>query len=496
MRQDFVIRADGRILTGKVTQTRRMKRVLRASLYTGKVDTTSTASKYVIFVEMEYPIQGHPRQISITPPIENDMDVTNANIGFVVYHKMIPVNDIRYLGREEKVFLDWSDPWYSRFDNRNIRRHHNSSVMSFLYVDPYEVRHEILARVKDLEYWLDIEYGLDDKIEIEDQEELKTRIVDFLIERNTVTIDNEIITPIIDKVHFVEVALAGIQILEKPKQMDYASAIIGVIFAYPNPGLPQKVTITWDMFGEKIRQVPNTATDPAGPMKYFLTPDDNVLVWHNYLKRYKLPTISEVQITNANVNIPFVTLFIVLPMMIIAVRKRKELLGWIKDHWMLFGVVILLGVLAIPLQYRIDIPFIKKQSFSQPESRKLLSQLLKNTYRAFDFREESDIYDKLAISNDGELLSEVYLQTKKSMVIENQGGIRAKVKKVQVLQAEATATDREGLSYNCKWEVQGTVGHWGHIHRRINQYHAIVNVVPVDGVWKMTALDIIEEVRL
>ena len=43
--------------------------------------------------------------------------------------------------------LDWADPWYSRFDNPNLKRHHKSALMSFLYVEPYEVRHEILARI-------------------------------------------------------------------------------------------------------------------------------------------------------------------------------------------------------------------------------------------------------------------------------------------------------------------------------------------------------------
>ena len=130
------------------------------------------------------------------------------------------------------------------------------------------------------------------------------------------------------------------------------------------------------------------------------------------------------------------------------------------------------------------------------EAKELVNNLLKNTYRAFDFREESNIYDKLAVSNTGEMLSEVYLQTRKSMVIENQGGIRAKVQSVDVLEVKSMSDENEGISYNCKWQVSGTVGHWGHIHRRTNQYQAIINVKPVDGVWKMFGLDMIEEVRL
>ena len=146
--------------------------------------------------------------------------------------------------------------------------------------------------------------------------------------------------------------------------------------------------------------------------------------------------------------------------------------------------------------YSIPIPFLSKTSFSSPESSQLISHLLKNTYRAFDFREESDVYDKLAISSDGELLTEIYLQTKKGMELENQGGIQVKVKDVEILEVEKVSSDLEGLAYRCKWIVRGDVGHWGHIHRRTNQYNAILNIRSVDGVWKLYDIDIIEEIRL
>ncbi len=494
--EDFVLEADGRTLFGEVKKIEKIKRILRASLYTGKVDTTSTASPYVVFVEIVYPLGGKPARLAVTPPLKEGTDVTYANIGFVLYHKRIPVNDIRYLGRRETVNLNWEDPWYTNFDNINIRRHHNSSLMSFLYIDPYEVRHEILARVKDLEPWLDFDKGIDDYIEVAEFDSFKNIAANFLKGRNNVLIDGEDIEPIIDRVHFVQARISGIQILETPQRLDYSSAIIGVIFAYPNPGIPQKVTIDWDLWNEKIDRVPNTATDPVGPMPYFLTPDDNVLVWQNFLKQYKLPTISEVSVTNATLKVRFLTIFFLIPLAIIFFKNGKRVTAWEKKTKRITIICLLVAAVSYPLGYTLEIPFLKKQGFSKPEATQLISQLLKNTYRAFDFRDESDIYDKLAISNDGDLLSTVYLQTKKSMVIANQGGAKAKVKDVSILDVKEVDADGEGLLYECKWNVNGTVGHWGHIHQRTNQYHAILNVRSVDGVWKLYGLDMIEEVRL
>jgi hypothetical protein len=42
----------------------------------------------------------------------------------------------------------------------------------------------------------------------------------------------------------------------------------------------------------------------------------------------------------------------------------------------------------------------------------------------------------------------------------------------------------------------GTVGHWGHIHTRKNQYEAKITVESVEGVWKLTGLELLEEKRI
>ncbi len=187
----FTINADGKNLIGKIVKQEVMPRKYRASLYTGKVDENSNISKEILFVEIIYPLKNKPKKVVITPPIDEGFRATKANIGFVTYHKKIPVNDLRYLGQGATLNLNWKDPWYTKFNNINLRRHHQSSLMSFLYIDPYEVRHEVLIRVKDLEEWMDLGYQLDDYIEVDEQDALKEKIAQFLKTRNIVTIDGE-----------------------------------------------------------------------------------------------------------------------------------------------------------------------------------------------------------------------------------------------------------------------------------------------------------------
>ncbi len=493
----FVLRADGRRLQGQLKDLKRIPRNYRQSLYTGQVDTTNLKiSDHVIYAEFVFPV-GRPGKVSIQPPIQPERDITYANIGFVTYHKLLPVNDLRYLSKRETVNLDWTDPWYSKFENRNIARHHKNSLMSFLYMDPYEVRHEVLVRLKDLEYWIDLPYGIDDVIPVEDLDKVKQQVADFLLERNRVIVDGEVISPILDKAHFVEVKLSGIQIQSIPTPLSYSSAIIGVIFVYPNPGIPQQVMVEWDMWNDQIQTIPCVMSDPAGPLPYDLTyPDDQILVWTNYLKNYTLPTVSEVEVTQASIKLPVVSLVILVLILIHFWRKINGKAKRWRWGWIAFATFLCLAAYIFYIE--VPIPFAQKKSFNQPESRNLLTSLLKNTYRAFDYRSESDIYDKLAISLEGDLLREVYIQTKQSMVLENQGGIQVKLKSVDLLDVEELDDDelpKDALAYKCQWVVEGDVGHWGHIHKRINQYEAVMKILPTDGSWKMYDLEIIEELR-
>ena len=61
----------------------------------------------------------------------------------------------------------------------------------------------------------------------------------------------------------------------------------------------------------------------------------------------------------------------------------------------------------------------------------------------------------------------------------------------------ASEPGREGaFTAQATWNVSGSVGHWGHVHQRRNQYQAELYVTPIDGVWKLAHLEILQEERL
>src|SRR5690606_18627483 len=113
-----------------------------------------------------------------------------------------------------------------------------------------------------------------------------------------------------------------------------------------------------------------------------------------------------------------------------------------------------------------------------------------NLYRAFDFHQESDIYDALARSVDGPLLEELYLQVRKGLTMQEQGGAISRISDVKILLNDIRPTPARGneppsFDLQCRWTVEGTVEHWGHIHARTNQYDALFYIAQRDGAWKI-----------
>ena len=83
------------------------------------------------------------------------------------------------------------------------------------------------------------------------------------------------------------------------------------------------------------------------------------------------------------------------------------------------------------------------------------------------------------------------------MELEGQGGARVKTDAVDILDADPQdVTESGGFVYRCRWNASGSVGHWGHIHRRTNQYRAVFTVEPIEGRWTIAAIDLREEKRI
>lgn len=469
--------------------------------YTGLPIPGPPQDKRVLYAELSYPFNKQPESLTFIPPLD-ESGLTKASLGFICSHLGVTVVDFRVLSGSNTLHLDWDDPWYSEFDKKPMRRTIGTGMRTFLYIEPYEVRNEILVRVKDMMTWIDFDLRGEESIEVDEFNRVREQIGQFFLERENVEIDGQRLKPILDRTQFVESSLLRSRFIETPEQVPLNTAMVGVIITYLTDGIPQQVTTQWNLFSERVQKVTARMTDPAGPFPYDLEPGDNVLHWTNYLKSYVIPTVEKTDVAKQHQGMPVpmgsvACIALLLPVGLSAWRREKNG-GSARPLVGLVGLVVVGALVLIPV-FQVPVGGSTRVSqFSSEDGQATLDSLLKNVYRAFDFRDEEDVYDKLAICVSGELLADLYLEQRKSLVVEQAGGAQAKVEEIAIEEvAVSESTKHAGaIDLKAQWTALGQVGHWGHIHTRQNRYDAIVTIKPVDGAWKIIDLELLEEKRI
>ena len=128
-----------------------------------------------------------------------------------------------------------------------------------------------------------------------------------------------------------------------------------------------------------------------------------------------------------------------------------------------------------------------------------------NIYRSFDFVSETDIYDALARSADGGFLDKIYRIIHRGLVMQEEGGAVARVSEVRPMEIEVDSIrieiDEDGIErpmfdVTCRWQVDGVVSHWGHAHRRTNEYLAAWTVAAFEDGWRFVGAEILSQDRV
>lgn len=283
--------------------------------YTGRRVPDAPADKRVVYAEIIYPFDEQPQQLEIIPPLDEN-GIVQLTLGFIAYHRSVPIIDFRYLGRAEKLDLNWQDPWYTEFNNRNLTRHHKYPLMLYLYVEPRRVRLESLMRVSDIASMTGFEgLGIDDNVLMHEQ--LKEHALSYFSAEGALDIDGAPTLPDIITLNYFTAGLSGLTPVENPASIDDTSLLVGVSQQYFIDGLPQLIQSEWSYFNPRIDKIPFVETDPAGPLPGTIFQENPEFGWNNQLKTYEDPTAFPLNITTGlRLNIPFfgeTTLFSELP---------------------------------------------------------------------------------------------------------------------------------------------------------------------------------------
>ena len=406
------------------------------------------------------------------------------------------------------IALDWENPprndrtyWKERREWMKQRREallgvtSYSATYAYLYLEPREIRFEILVPLLTLETWLPLQREEADYLSVAEQDAMEKALPGFLQEVCHTHIDGVEITAQLDRLDFFTLDIRDFAKKQERKKVGVANARVGMILSFPTKGNFQSASLEWSFFNE-VTPLLNTMTyvfDQPGE-RFFFTDNERTWQWQSP-KHASGPQVS------SWLSLPPVPSMPTMPLSLLFLLAAFSGGAFaLKRNWKIAVPLLVLGGWFgwwNPVWQQIVIPHPTKEAPlpTPPEQNKIAEVLLRNIYRSFDYLQDADVYSALSRSADGDYLEKLYLQIKKGLILTEQGGAHSRVRNVQWLESEPTSHPMRAQSFSLsvKWEITGTVEHWGHIHTRRNAYRAELEVKAVDDEWKLVDLEVLDE---
>ena len=362
-------------------------------------------------------------------------------------------------------------------------------IMSYLSVEPFEVRHEILVNTGAALELSGMEDSWMGSMPVEVQKLVKQQTLALFEASNPTLIDGKEVMPVLTLIDFVTLGSTGVFIRPEPVRESLEEGIIGVTLVYETETLAKDISINWELFAEGMEHIEATTVDPFGGATYIITPENSVLDWEQTMSGYEVPKVEEIAIEKPKLPVVSFILLILAGILLILPKKKYR-----NTAFILAGIALC----AYPfLRFSLNIGLINQWKPSVERSTIIIDGLLTNVYRSFDYRNEEAVYDRLAISVMGDQLTQTYIEQRKGLEIENRGGASAKVDDVDVIEIHnVLARGNSEYGIETSWTINGSVSHFGHMHYRQNRYRAIIWIAPNEGNWKIQEMEIMEEIRL
>ena len=426
-------------------------------------------SAEVIYAELEFHFEGRPERIAFTPPLDKDSRPV-ASIGVLAQHMGVPVTDYRYLSQREIMRLYWDDPWFTRFDNPNLTRHHASPLMSFVSVEPREVRHELILRLADLESWDDL--PLDGASEIGEAEMaiVTGAATEFLRTRNPLSVDGIAQEPFELRISRIAVGVEGLRVLPEAAVTPRRTTLLGAI----------------------LSTIPVTLTDPAGGVPAQVRVDDATVVWTNHLTSWHEPVTKPVTLPqDSPLRLPLLSGAFALGGILLAATvlratgKRRRLAA--------AAVALALALAAATSPVTLGLRLPPASALDEESAGIVMSNLIENAGVAMlETRETAFETSLTPFVADGQR-DAVGREILRGLTVTLPSGARGRVQEIEDLVIEdiRPASEAGGQAVLAHWTATVTGGHWGHLHRREVTYRALAEIVPQDGTWMLSGLTVL-----
>ncbi|MEZ6129068.1 MAG: hypothetical protein R3C59_10315 [Planctomycetaceae bacterium] len=468
--------------------------------------------------ELEFPFAEPPEFLTIQQDISDENFIIPSEMKLTLHQAGtdLTYTDSLKPGAAQTLRFDWAqqplsddasdedwEAWFEKQREATLGITSYSSVYSFIYIEPAEVRHEVLIPLASLKTILPMEHADPAFVEIAEQDGVRQLIRDWLTDVNPTLINGEAVSPEFTRIDFYGLDLKDFARQAEQRRVSLANGRVGIILTYrPATEYVRDVSLTWNRFHASLRKIQSVVfTWPDGMQKFefsrFNEEQDNVLQWSAQEALLPQPAADLVAETPPPpaLSVPLASVSLTVLSLIcgVFVRKRGRMVGI---------VLLFLAVVMWPFaRMNVPHPFPVYPPIADARADSVFQQLHGTAYQALDFGTENRIYEALATAVDGSLLETLYLQLRESLQMREQGGAVARVRDVQYgtgqrLDAATSEVAWPGFRYRGTWTVSGTVEHWGHIHERQNQFRAVFQIEPKAGFWKITQMQIEDQESL
>lgn len=374
-----------------------------------------------------------------------------------------------------------------------------SIAQGYVYLEPFEARVEVLYDLATVLKWLNQPSDAATSLPGDAQQSIRSQAGKLGSDWCRLTTDGTDAQGKLTSVALVKGKPGNTLPLQDGEEVKVKELMVGFVYEFSIPGGPSRLEVLFKPFLPPVTQLPVTFFFGSLSEQQTMAGMVPVARWTNNGRLPKPKPLAELPVIKppAVYSIPLISAIWIL--------FGIGLYSWVsyKDKKFPGGAIpfVAAWVIGIVMTWNMDItfndPFAQRAPDikSPAEAEAVLTPLLKNVYRAFDYRKESDIYDRLDHSVHGELLKKLYLQIIAALTLEGQDGTRTSVSELSV-NVDTVQPQDGGFVADCQWTAMGTVGHWGHQHTRVNRYKARVTVLPVETEWKLTKIEVQEERRI
>ena len=457
---------------------------------TGQILPDFPTDNTILRVEVEYALTGVDRVI-LQPP-EDSSGLASVNIGFITRHGATVVNNFAYLSRAETLLIDWRDPWNTRYDNPNIRRHSRAPVMSFLYIEARQVRHDILLRPSKLADWTDQPFDAWQPLTASTLQQLAAATTRYFRAKNPASIDGTPIEPRSIETAFLKATDTGFALIPDSQHIELGSTLIGCGESYAVKQLPARVDVHWQLFDGKMNTVPTLIQDPAGAFPTHTTTTFPTIEWQNFLQHYTEPDSAKVPAQIQRLQVLSLFPLLAMTVLLLAILSRYYPAKWRWFRRTLTNIaigfpVIVVGFLILPARFATPLPW----PVSDRQLTAVTQELLTQVAAAYQERDEQKLHTTLAdlvsasaFTSTANNLASVY-QPATSVGGRGQTGSLSGLQLQHLERFEFEG--KPAFRAVGDWQASIEGHYWGHSDRRQYQIRASFEIRQEGDSWKIAA---------